>query len=272
MATEGNGRPTTDDELVAYLDSELALDRRAALEERLAREPALRRRLEALARGGRPFRQAFDVLLRDAPTDRLKAMLEAAPGAPAKMGWPSWRAASIAAAAAVLFIAGVGVGNLVAPLVRPPAPRVAEEAPDRSEDWRQAVAGYMSLYTAETLADVPDDAAVMERELAAVADRLGLGLTLDRIALPDLQFKRAQLYGYDGKPLAQLAYLDPEFGPLAFCIFADGEESEARRTEQRLGLNIVYWADRGYYFMLIGRAPAERLRPLADTLATRFSS
>lgn len=273
MTTEDTNRPITDEELVAYLDGELALDRRAALEGRLAEEPALRRRLERLEDGGRPFRQAFDVLLQDAPADRLEAMLDAQPGAAARKVRRPSRTAWIAAAAAILlFAAGIGLGSLIRPLAPPPAQTVAEDTAEGGEDWRQAVAVYLSLYTAETLASLPDDDALRMRQLAAVSDKLGLTLTPERVALPALQFKRAQLLDYEGEALAQLAYLDPEFGPVAFCIIAEGDESEAQRTERRLGMNIVYWADRGYYFMLIGRAPAEQLRPLADRLAERISS
>ncbi|MDP2621197.1 MAG: zf-HC2 domain-containing protein [Hyphomicrobiales bacterium] len=277
MARKGSIRSATDEELVAYFDGELAPDRRAAVEKHLADESELRRRLELMIRGGRPFRQVFDLMLQDAPTDRLEAILEntaAAAGdgqAPAGRAWPLSRAASVAAALA-LFLAGMGVGSLVVPLKPPPAVPVAEQPADRSEDWRQAVAGYLSLYTSETLANVPDDAAVKEQELAAVADKLGLSLTLDRIDLANVEFKRAQLFDYEGKSLVQLAYLDPDFGPVAFCIIADGDESEPARTEERLGMNIVYWAQQGYGFMVIGRAPADRLRPLADSLAARLSS
>src|SRR5690349_13561106 len=61
--------------LVAYLDGVLAAEDHAAMDRRLATEPALRARLDVLSRGDRPYREAFDVMTSTAPKARLEAML-----------------------------------------------------------------------------------------------------------------------------------------------------------------------------------------------------
>jgi hypothetical protein len=138
------------------------------------------------------------------------------------------------------------------------------------EEWRQAVAEYLTLYTAETLASIPDNAAAREQEIAAVGTKMGVALSLDRISVPDLLFKRAQLLEYDHKPLGQLAYLDPASGPVALCLIMDDVPDASPRTEQRQGFNIVYWSRGRRSFMLIGRMPVERLQKLAGDLSGRL--
>ena len=62
---------STDFELLAYVDGALSPAEREALEARLAGDAALKTRLAELAAGGRPFADAYEVLLRNAPQARL---------------------------------------------------------------------------------------------------------------------------------------------------------------------------------------------------------
>ncbi|MET0743167.1 MAG: anti-sigma factor, partial [Microvirga sp.] len=134
--------------------------------------------------------------------------------------------------------------------------------------------GYLTLYTPETLAGIPDDADLRRRELAGVAGRLGLALAPEAVALPGLPLKRAQIFAYDERPLGQVAYLDPSSGPLALCITTGAGPGAgagpALREERREGFNIVFWDTGRHRLMLIGRAPFERLRSLASLLASRL--
>ena len=118
-----------------------------------------------------------------------------------------WRPAAIAAAVA-LFVLGAGAGYLVPLVTGLVQPVQVAETPN----WRQAVAEYMGLMTPETLAIIADNPAALADELSAVGDKLSLDLTPDRLALPDVALKRATLYAFRGKPLAQLAYLSPAEG------------------------------------------------------------
>jgi hypothetical protein len=140
------------------------------------------------------------------------------------------------------------------------------------DDWREAVAQYLTLYTTETLASVPDDGALRRRELTTVADRLHIALTPEVLALPDLPLKRAQIFAYDDRPLGQIGYLDPASGPMALCITpgTGAGPDPTLREERRQGFNVVFWATAEHRLMLIGRAPFERLRALASTLAGRL--
>src|SRR5579864_874574 len=69
---------TIDSELLAHIDGALSPPDRAALDTRLAGDPALKARLSELAAGSRPFAGAYEVLLRDAPHERLRAAMDRA--------------------------------------------------------------------------------------------------------------------------------------------------------------------------------------------------
>jgi anti-sigma factor RsiW len=250
--------------LTAYLDGELDDAGRAALEKRLLAEPPLKVRLDQLARGGRPFGPAYDALLAAAPEARMQAMLAdlvAKHERNVVRSGASWWSPRAIAAALVIFVAGGLAGYAGLPLLIHPAPQ--------QPGWRQVVAEYQGLTTAETLAAVPDDAAAMQQQLTAVSAKLAVDLTTDKLVLPDAALKRVQLYEFRGRPLVQLAYLAANGGPMALCIIANGRPDEAPAFEMREGFNIVFWTDGGRGYMLIGKQPRATLEAYAGDLEPR---
>jgi anti-sigma factor RsiW len=250
--------------LTAYLDGELDAAGRATLEKRLLAEPPLKVRLDQLARGGRPFGPAYDALLAAAPEARMQAMLAdlvAKHGRSDARRHASWRSPRAIAAALAIFIAGGVAGYAGLPLLihsAPPQP-----------GWRQVVAEYQGLTTAETLAAVPDDDTTMQQQLSAIAAKLAVELTPDKLALPDATLKRVQLYEFRGRPLVQLAYLAGDSGPMALCIIANGRPDEPLAFEMREGFNIVFWTEGGRGYMLIGKQPRNTLEAYAGDLEPR---
>ncbi len=248
--------------LTAYLDGELDAAERGALEKRFLAEPALKVRLDELARGGRPFGPAYAALLAAAPEARMQAMLAdlvAKHERGLARSGPSWWSPRAIAAALVIFIAGGFAGYAGLPLLlHPPQP-----------GWRQVVAEYQGLTTAATLAAVPDDTAAMQQQLAAAGAKLAVDLSPDKLALPDAALKRVQLYEFRGRPLVQLAYLAGDSGPMALCIIANGRPDEPAAFEVREGFNIVFWTDGGRGYMLIGKQPRATLEAYAGDLEPR---
>jgi anti-sigma factor RsiW len=271
----------TDADLVAHIDGELSAERAEWIKSWLARDEALRARLALLAKGGRPFAEAFGLVLAAAPRDRLEGMLRTLPDrSPAgnvvempaarhmNVRALTLRQLGLAAAGLLLFLAG-GIVQRELPVLRDALG--IESGEEAEDDWRQAVAEYVSLYTTDTLSGIPDDATPRERELAGLSARLGITLPFKSVSLPGLSFKRAQLLQYDGKPLGQIAYLDPVEGPLALCIYASGQPDRVPASERRIGLNIVHWSSRGRAFMLVGHLPAPRLEELASILSQQLT-
>jgi anti-sigma factor RsiW len=169
------------------------------------------------------------------------------------------------AAAVILFCVGLLAGRYT-PSWLVPASQIA--APDEQrEDWRQAVAEYMSLYTSDTFAGKTSS---QRDELAALGAKIGLALTLDRITLANLQFKDAQIFNYDGAPLGQLAYVEPGGGPVLFCVIRNLQPDAPIRMEKREGFTVASWAREGRGYMLIGRLPTDQVAALAESLTRRF--
>lgn len=256
----------TDARLVAYLDGELDAAERRRLEAEVQDDPALTERLAFLRRSQLPFTAAFDPLLEEAPKARLEAMLDdlGATDAPVRRRAAAFQPSrrGLVAAGVALFALGV-LGDRALDLLRRP-PEEAEA--ERADNWREAVAQYLALYTPETLAAVADDPAARQRELALVGGKLGLPLTLAAVQIPGVALKNARLLRYDGRQLGQLTYLDADSGPLALCII-DGKGAEPMRTERRGGLNVAFWSRGGHRFMLIGHAGMSTLSAWADAVA-----
>ncbi|BCP53546.1 hypothetical protein K32_21630 [Kaistia sp. 32K] len=270
--------------LVAYLDGELDNRDRAALEARLDAEAELAGRLAFLERGGAGISPALDALKSQAPKARLDNILaqavaqhEAGNVVPLRRMWPQAALSPrqmVAAAIALFLLGGIANEFIRGHAASPPAQQaqpieqaqqVREPAP--VEDWRQAVAEYWSLTTPETLAlaPTPERAAA---ELSLASKKVGVDLASAPDAFPGLSFRGAQLFDFRGKPLVQMAFLDPEHGPIAYCVIANPDKAEIPPTTEELdGFTIVHWASGGQARLLIGRAPAERLQALAEKVA-----
>jgi anti-sigma factor RsiW len=252
--------------LTAYLDGELRAEERARVEARLAAEPELKARLDFLKRGGRAFAPAYEALAEAAPVDRLQAMLADLAAKHAEAGGVratvrARRRLAIAAVVAALVV-GSAAGHWL-PQLLAPAPA--------QPGWRQVVAEYQSLTTPDTLAAVVSDPAAMSEQLSVLGDKLSVDLTPARLTLPEAALKRAQLYDFRGKPLAEVAYLSPADGAVAFCIIKNGQPDAPPAFEQRGAYNIVFWQARGVGYMVIGRAARTSLEAYAAALSARFS-
>ncbi|MDF1721804.1 MAG: hypothetical protein P1U65_14120 [Minwuia sp.] len=286
MVSAGMADHPRDEDLVAYLDGELALADRQALDQALSDSADLRARLEVLRGGDRPFRESFDLLLDAAPLERMRAALPdptisasvisttQTPPIPAN----DWRSLGIAAmlllAIGIGFAVGFGTRSdmgdtaLLAELDALEAElEEAEAAADAApvatvKGWRQAVADYQVLFTTDSL--TPDQGG--DGALALASSQVGLNLDPATRAAAGLEFRRAQVLAFNSKPLVQLAYLGDDGVPVAFCIIASNKPEAGTQYEQRNGLGIVHWIIGGYGLMVIGDLPEERLNSIARDL------
>lgn len=261
----------SDEDLVAFLDGELGAAGRSRVLEALASDESTAIRLQQLEAGMAPLTQAMDTLLDQAPNERMTARLSdllSKAQRPKNSGKRLWRRyAGLAAAALILLAAGAAIDRSFDFIGKTPG---VEETDDTEADWRKAVAGYFSLYTNETFAAAASAGPAANGTLDRVGNRIGLQISANDVALPGMQFAGAVLFSYDGMPLAQIAYLDPQSGPMAFCIIANGEADGPPQLERRDDINVVHWAKDKHGFMLIGRASPDRLQKYAELLSQRI--
>jgi anti-sigma factor RsiW len=250
-----------DAELVALIDNELDEDDKVRVLRRLAANVALRQRFEALRDAGAPIAASLDALLEKAPIARLSAALprEDAPRAAHRpLGWIAFREL---AAGIVIGLLAAGAAAWVA---------LSSAPHDEREDWRGAVIEYMDLYTNDTFAFDDVDLSIQAKKLSFIGDKVGTALTTDRVAIPGLRFKTAQMLSYDGAPLGELAYVDAQGAPVLFCIIANGGADAPTRSERRGDYSLTSWSHAGHGYLVIGRLPGQQIADLARTLKSRF--
>ncbi|MFB3304175.1 anti-sigma factor family protein [Pseudomonas sp. AMR01] len=242
----------SDELLVAYLDGELAAEQHQLIADQIQTNPDLAARLQALHCADMPFKAAFDSVLDQAPTERLQAMLKALPAVQTN----TFSRRSFLAVAASFTVAGVVADRLF----------MGWPHTESGQGWRASVAAYMALYTPQTLENLSVDPASHRAQLNSVGSQLGLPLSLESVCLPGPEFRRAQILDYDGILIGQLTYQDPRHGPLALCITASKKGAQPIATEQRRGMNVVYWSNPSHGFMLIGRNAFEELQIMAGSI------
>ena len=236
----------SDEMLTAYLDGALDADDRATVEAALARDPAVANRLAALDVPMAALRDGFDDLLAQAPSP---------PALPSVSTQPPRRWLELAAA--VVIGVGLGAGALF---------WQGDAAPS---DWKMAVADYQVLYVPQTLAmPAPEpDAAQAQLEQASAA--VGVDLT-PAVNAGDLSFRRAQLLGYKGRPLVQVAYLSRDDLPFALCVTDVDGPDIAPEAVMLSGLAGAFWVRDGKGFLIIGGDDLATVETLADDLQARL--
>ncbi|MGZ2482227.1 anti-sigma factor RsiW [Rhizobium pisi] len=256
----------SDEDLTAFIDGELPAEEAARIEALVSEDESVAERLEFLARANLPFAQAFAPLLSEAPREKLEGMLAAIPeqkSAKSASALPIVIRRGFLGALAASLVAGITIDRAVIGIGR------GFSAKDENSEWRAVVAEYISLYTPETLTGPVPEREVQAAQLASLNEKLGLSLSLEAVLLPGIDFKRALLLQYDGKPLAQIAYLDPETGPMALCIVTSDAGRKPPDLENRKGMNVVYWSNAMHAFMLIGHATADKMMAIADGVRER---
>lgn len=222
----------SDEELTAYLDGELARADNAKIEAALSESPDLRARLDALRIPMGALQEAFDAMLENTPD--MPALKDSF--APYKKAYAQ-RVAGLAAALVIGLIVGAGA------LRQDPEPKGIT-------GWMQYVAAYQALYVTETL-DVPGFVA-NKGTLDSLSERLGVNLDVADAA-PDLEYRRAQILGFSGKDLVQIAYLAEGGVPVALCVIRTTKEGSSAPTSREFeGMQAASWHANGFEYLLIG--------------------
>ena len=225
----------TDDALTAYLDGEADATLVAQIDAALVEDTGLAARLEALSIDKALLQEAF------AP-DALAAPAYAPPQ-PAMQTAPRW---AFPAAIAASFVAGL----LIMAALRP------------APTWVDTVASYQALYVTATLSgptQTPDRA---EAVLQQAEDLLGVDLRA-ATAVAGLEFKRAQVLAIAGQPLIQMAYLDENGEPFAFCVTGSGQAADVAGQMMSHGLATNAWVQDDVGYVLVGGSDLDAVTALS---------
>lgn len=256
-----DARHFTDEDLTAFLDGEADAALAEAIETALGSDPALNDRLAALDVPMAALQAGFDDLLgaapampkAEVPTISLAIEPNVIALAPARR-WGGW-----AAAAAVVLAFGLGAYG-----------GYSVDKPEKSLTWMQAAASYQALYVPTTLAIASPDVASGQAQLANVSGVVGQDLTGVQ-TIDGLDFKRAQVLGYNGKPLIQIAYVNGAGEPMALCVIKlDGPAEQKVVTQTMNGLAAASWKADGYGYLLIGGSDQNAIGTWAEVAKTNI--
>ncbi|WP_313655961.1 hypothetical protein [Pantoea sp.] len=256
MSRETFTPPWRDEAIVAWLDGEMTPQEAGQFEQAMAQDAGLTRRVEQFRRSSFDFGQAFAPLLAQAPQARMSERLAAIPSSgPAR----TYSRRALIAASVSFLLAGSAIGLLARP---------EEEKEDENQTIRDLEARYMSLYSAETLADLPDDAAILQKGLDRVRLDSGLQLHPQQLRLPGAELKMVRILRYERTSITQIAWLHADYGPMALCISPAPHGPDAIAYERRHGMELAWWNRGGFQYVLIGRNPGSQLSAIATTLQT----
>lgn len=290
------------EELLAWVDDELAEPRASEVGQAVLSDQNLHQDAEKLRASQLPYREAFEQSsMPDVPQslrDKLRELrLSVAENSTVEsldfenadldqssdLQQPSTEAANsssykplkmIGIAASVMFAATIGyLGGIHKPA---PEPAVSTDVLAHiDDDFAQTVAAYQRFYVRETLKGTvaPNPVKVTER-LASQTDM--------QVVIPELdgyQFMRAQRLSINGELLLQLIYLGPEGGPLALCytelVDGDGDNVPSNGTTTALqnhhGLNTAEWRHSGHRFVIVSDAPEETLKELSQSTRQQWN-
>lgn len=244
----------SDEALTAYLDGEADSDLSARIEQRIGDDAELSQRLAKLDDGKDKLVDALSLDGLEAPLMPAHLLSEEPVATTARALAKPQSRLRLPMAMAASFVAGVLLMGTASHFVQP-----------ATSNWVEAVASYQALYVTETLASAPQADAQTEAVLAMVEAQLGVDLTF-ATQIEGLAFKRAQILGLDDEVLLQMAYLDADGVPFAFCITRTDEPDRGERTEMTHDLAATSWINDGVGYVLIGGQTVNQLEDLSAAL------
>ncbi|MDO1584438.1 anti-sigma factor family protein [Rhizobium oryzicola] len=250
-------RPS-EDELHAFSDGQLTPDRQETVAAWLADNPEDAARVSAWQAQGSAIRTLFAPYERRGAGDGrlLKPVRHSTFG----------RRLALAAAAALLFVAGVGTGTLLPVSGAQKQPVLAStDLPD------EAHAAYL-IYASEVRHPVE----VAATEEAHLATWLGKRLSRTNLKVPNLGSLGFHLVGgrlvpVDGQAGALFMYEDQNGQRLTMLVGRNGESRETSFRFAAVGkVETFYWIDNGFGYAVTGEVPRELLRKVAEECYRQF--
>lgn len=139
--------------------------------------------------------------------------------------------------------------------------------PSQMDELLEEVSAYHGVFARETdhLVEVP---ASRSSELAAwLGDRLGRKLNIPDLSSAGLTFAGGRMLVVNGRPVAQLLYTQPGQIPLGVCITRASDASSGLKVAKQRGLDLAWWVEGAYAYLIVGSLPGQQAKALADLVA-----
>ncbi len=249
--------PYSDEDLTAFLDGKTTPEDAAKISADVATDTELARRIEGLAVDTDALKTAFDPVLGIARTRNLEHVLECANSHVNANSRFQPNRLLLGASLAAAVIVGVGIGSVFL------SPK---------SDWRMEVAHYQALYVPDTLAAITPDADRLKAEFSSAGKAVGLPLDpQDFSDIDGFTLRRAQVLGFEGSPLVQIAFTLNDGSPIAFCILAQSGKPSGPETDFLVGLAAASWSTDTHRFLAIGGDDAGQVLAFAKELQRRIA-
>jgi len=182
------------------------------------------------------------------------------PRSPVARRRPSLRSMAIAATL-LIGVVGAGVGILA-----------NRDHGSEAASLLEEISSYHLVYGRETehLVEVP--ASRREHLSAWLGERLGRPLAIPELSTARLTFAGGRMLVVEGKPVAQLIYTRAGTFPLGVCVTASSKPAAPVQAERRNGLDLAWWRDGAYVYVIVGTVPEAEARNLADQVAAQMRS
>lgn len=238
----------SDAELKHYLAGDADDMTSARIEAALANDPDLERRLMALDDMSAEIRETMVSLPDDTRVEQIAAAISSEQTAASNVvafapARREWRWAGLAAACLIGVFVGWSGGAYLEP---------------GQTDWRLEVAHYQALYTGDTIEGIANGEKDVNQQLAQAANVIGAALPADALGdLADMDLMRAQILGFQDRPLAQIVFRGAGDAPIALCLIRTGADDSAVEVAEMRGLASASWSDDGIEYLLIGGDDAD---------------
>lgn len=246
----------SNEDLAAFLDGEIAAEVAAEIKAAAKVDTVLAHRIKGLTVDTDALKTAYEAILGVARARNLAHKLECASSR--EIANRSEQPNALLGIAS--YAAAIVVGAALSWTFLSPKP-----------DWRVEVAHYQALYVPDTLISVAPDTARLQTEFARASS--ALGLALDPLAfsnLEGLKLRRAQVLGFEGVPLVQIAFTLPDGRPIAFCILRKSGGITSPKADVLVGLTTASWSTKTHRFLTIGEANRSVILELAKQLQKRI--
>jgi anti-sigma factor RsiW len=253
-------RPIVEEDLHRYVDGTIDPMRREAVERHLANAPADAAMVAAYRHQNSLLSEAFDPILEERIPEAIVATaLTTRP----RFARPAWAAA----AAVLLFAAGVGTGWYGA--VRGEQKVAVATAGDFKS---YALAAY-KVYTPEVRHAVEVGSDDEQHLISWLSKRLGQPVKAPGLAPLGFELMGGRLLASpDGQPAAQFMYQDRTMRRVTLYVrCANGSEGTSFRFARDDDSAMFYWVDAPFAYALVGSMDKDELHKISKTVYEQLS-